>query len=247
VIEGITVRAQINEARCHPMSSSKIESKTFDVFLCHNSEDKSEIRRISDDLTKKGIKPWLDEREIIPGTLWQAALEEQISNIKSVAVFIGRSGIGPWQSMEIKASIDQFVKRNCPVIPVFLSSLQGIPEIPILLQNFHSVDFRKLNPEPLQQLIVGITSEKNQVSRLFDDPQNDNIAALSKQIDLRTYHPLTETPPKEQLSQLLILRDRVKEFWIDGILKQSLHHEVLISLGKELKDKAVETPLHRII
>ena len=53
------------------MSSSDTELKPFDVFLCHNSEDKPEIHRIADDLIKQGIKPWLDEREIRPGELWQ--------------------------------------------------------------------------------------------------------------------------------------------------------------------------------
>ena len=49
------------------MNKSSPKPESFDVFLCHNSEDKPEIRRIADDLIKQGIKPWLDEREIKPG------------------------------------------------------------------------------------------------------------------------------------------------------------------------------------
>jgi hypothetical protein len=51
--------------------SSKAE--TFDVFLCHNSEDKPAVREISQKLVEKNIKPWLDEAEIRPGTSWQTA------------------------------------------------------------------------------------------------------------------------------------------------------------------------------
>jgi hypothetical protein len=39
------------------------DSKTeiFDVFLCHNSEDKPAVREISKLLKGNNIKPWLDE------------------------------------------------------------------------------------------------------------------------------------------------------------------------------------------
>jgi hypothetical protein len=70
----------------------------FDVFLCHNGEDKPAIREIAQKLVKEGIKPWLDEEQIRPGTTWQKALGEQIESIKSAAVFVGKNGVGPWQN-----------------------------------------------------------------------------------------------------------------------------------------------------
>jgi nucleotide-binding universal stress UspA family protein len=80
-------------------NNTNTATDTFYVFLCHNSEDKPEVRRIADELIKRGVKPWLDERDILPGTLWQTALEEQIANIKAAAIFLGESGIGPWQNL----------------------------------------------------------------------------------------------------------------------------------------------------
>jgi hypothetical protein len=47
------------------------KAEIFDVFLCHNSEDKPAVRKIARTLAKKEIKPWLDEKEIRPGTSWQ--------------------------------------------------------------------------------------------------------------------------------------------------------------------------------
>jgi len=37
------------------------KAEIFDVFLCHNSEDKPAVREISQKLAEKHIKPWLDE------------------------------------------------------------------------------------------------------------------------------------------------------------------------------------------
>jgi hypothetical protein len=79
------------------------------------------------------------------------ALEQQIGFIKSAAVFVGDSGIGPWQLPEIQAILNQFVKRACPVIPVVLGigSAKSTPKLPLLLENLHWVDFRVTHLDPL--------------------------------------------------------------------------------------------------
>lgn len=138
----------------------KIESNDFDVFLCHNSEDKDAVKAIGEELKKRGILPWLDEWNLRPGFPWQRALEKQIENVKAAAVFVGASGIGPWQDMEQEAFIREFVKRKCPVIPVILKGCEKSPDLPILLKRFTWVDFRKQTPDPMAQLIWGITGER---------------------------------------------------------------------------------------
>ncbi len=80
--------------------------------------------------------------QIRPGSSWQTALGQQIESIKSAAVFVGESGFGPWQNQEIQALLNQFVKRECPVIPVILPSTKATPELPWTLANLHCVDFR---------------------------------------------------------------------------------------------------------
>ncbi|HEU4593616.1 MAG TPA: toll/interleukin-1 receptor domain-containing protein, partial [Pyrinomonadaceae bacterium] len=138
---------------------AKTAPASFDVFLCHNSSDKPIVKQIGEQLIKHGIQPWLDEWNLIPGRPWQRALEEQINNIKSVAVFVGDSGLGPWTSMELEAFLREFVKRGCPVIPVILPNVKKTPELPVFLNAMHWVDFRLNDPDPLDQLIWGITGE----------------------------------------------------------------------------------------
>ena len=53
---------------------------------------------------------------------------------------------------------------------------------------------------------------------------------------------LDEPPDQDNTTQLNILRKRVSEYWVDGVLKHSLYNEVLISLGKRGIDKAVDAP-----
>lgn len=134
----------------------------FDVFLCHNSADKPAVKAIGKSLKDAGLNPWLDEWELQPGQPWQDQLQAQIEDIGAAAVFVGKDGEGPWQKLEIQAFLQQFVDRKCPVIPVILPDYpkDKAPKLPPFLALFTWVDFRKDDPDPLSQLIWGITGKK---------------------------------------------------------------------------------------
>ncbi len=133
-----------------------VEQK-FDVFLCHNSEDKTAVIEVARQLQAQGIKPWLDEWELRPGLDWQDALDGQIEQIRTAAVFVGNAGLGPWQQQEVKAFLREFVERGCPVIPVLLGNAPQEPELPTFLKGKTWVDFRRQVPEPFGRLVWGIT------------------------------------------------------------------------------------------
>jgi small GTP-binding protein len=138
----------------------KVATGDFDVFLCHNGKDKPEVKKVGEQLKEHGILPWLDEWELRPGLPWQRLLEEQIGQIKSAAVFIGKDGIGPWEQMELEAFLREFVNRGVPVIPVILANAPKEPKLPIFLRSMTWVDFRKKEPDSLKRLIWGITGER---------------------------------------------------------------------------------------
>jgi hypothetical protein len=46
---------------------------------------------------------------------------------------------------------------------------------------------------------------------------------------------------------LAILRDKVKSFWIEGVLEKSVHKEVILELGKNIDLEAVEHPWERVL
>ncbi len=143
----------------------KIETGQYDVFLCHNSKDKDSVKLVGEQLKERGILPWLDVWDIRPGTRWQDALERQIKSIKSAAVFIGPKGSGPWQDVETQRILQYFVKDKRPIIPVILEGRQGRPQMPGFLSLWHVVDMRQEDPNPLDQLIWGITGERQSFAR----------------------------------------------------------------------------------
>ncbi len=132
----------------------------FDVFLCHNARDKDLVKSIGKQLMAEGILPWLDEWEIRPGVRWQEKLEDQLSNIKAAAVFLSGSEIRRWQRLESEGIIAQFIDRGLPVIPVILPVAVENIEIPNFLAGFQAVDFRKSQPNPVEQLAWGILGDR---------------------------------------------------------------------------------------
>jgi hypothetical protein len=234
-------------------------AQDFDVFLCHNSEDKPAVQEVAEKLSQENIRSWLDDADIKPGMFWHDRIGQQIETVKSAAVFIGQHGVGPWQRREIIALLDEFDRRECLVIPVIMASAPADISLPWSFKGVHFVDFRKKSSQPLKRLIWGITGLKPaELSNIPDSEKPatmqdaaechllpNNVGAPTPQptvSDTRHYPDLAHPPEDEQATQLQVLRRRVKEYWVDGVLKHSLHNEVLISLGKRPMDEAVDAP-----
>ena len=174
----------------------------FDVFLCHNSQDKPAVKKIAEELLARGLNPWFDEWELRPGLPWQRTLEGQISTIRSAAVFVGDKGIGPWQELELEAFLRQFVNKRLPVIPVILEDANQAPDLPAFLTGMHWVDFRKPNPCPWNQLRWGITGKNpdrpDPTMKVADDEETPKAVA-DQADDENEDESVTETDIRDEV------------------------------------------------
>ena len=139
----------------------KIETQDFDVFLAHNSQDKSQIEIIAQLLRHRGLNPWLDKEQIPPGRWFQDVIREAIPHVKSAAILISPKGLGKWQHLELRAFISQCVEAKIPVIPVLLPGVKKVPENLNFLKELNAVIFTKNDdPQALDHLQWGITGKK---------------------------------------------------------------------------------------
>ena len=107
-------------------------------------------------LKSSGLLPWFDRDELRPGESWVARLQTDIAQVGSCAVIVGKSGIGPWQQQEVAGALKLFVRRQLPVVPVLLPGCGNAPELPLFLQTIGWVDFRRLDPDPVEQLVRAV-------------------------------------------------------------------------------------------
>lgn len=137
------------------------EPLLYDVFLCHNSQDKALVRELATTLKGLGLRVFFDEWDLVPGRPWQEALEEAIEQVKSAAILYGPSGIGPWANQEMRAFLQEFVRRQVPVIPVLLPGAGTAPKLPLFLSAFTWVDLRSgVSQEGIERLGWGITGKR---------------------------------------------------------------------------------------
>ena len=133
----------------------------FDAFLSYNSKDKAQVEKIAEWLKNQGICVWFDKWQLQPGIPWQEKLEHGILNSNFLVVFIGQSGIGPWEEPEMRVAIDESVRRKCSVIPVFLPGCPSSYELPLFLKGRTWIDFRNEldNKDEKIRLLWGIIGE----------------------------------------------------------------------------------------
>jgi len=136
------------------------EQFDFDVFLAHNSADKPQVKAIANKLEERGLKTWLDERQILAGQLFQSEIQDAISRSKSAAIFIGSTGLGRWQEIEFQVLFNQFVERKCTIVPVLLPGVDKIPENLPFLQIINWVRFGNIDDSSaLDKLEQGINGQ----------------------------------------------------------------------------------------
>lgn len=142
---------------------SRKKSNDYDVFFCYNDdeEDKREIGEICDELEKCGIVTWFGERDMPPGKLKLSEISDQMQQIKAAVICFGNKNDNPrWKDLQMDTFLKQFIERNCTIILVLLK--HAPPEKPELPPFFNTkwVDFRAWKPNPIDQLIWGITGKR---------------------------------------------------------------------------------------
>lgn len=139
----------------------KHEAGDYDVFLSHNVKDKPQVLKIAKELEARGILPWLDVHAIQPGSRWQREMANGIERSRAAAVLIGPHGPGTWHEAEMELINDWSARnRNRRVIPVILDGTEGDPVLPGFLRVWATVDMRMPDPDPIEQLVWGITGEQ---------------------------------------------------------------------------------------
>lgn len=133
----------------------------YDIFLSHHSSDKAQIEELACWLRDQGFKVWFDKWSLIPGRPWQEGIEEGLSQSRTIAVFIGVSGLGQWEVPEMRAALDQTARQKKSVIPIFLPDCPEDAELPLFLRAYTWIDFRPGldNPDARQRLRWAITGE----------------------------------------------------------------------------------------
>jgi hypothetical protein len=84
-------------------------TRQLKVFICHSSEDKPEVRDLYRKLKQyRGIQPWLDEIDLLPGHEWDLEIKRAVKNADVILVCLSRGSVTKkgYVQKEIKYALD---------------------------------------------------------------------------------------------------------------------------------------------
>ncbi|MFP5285777.1 MAG: TIR domain-containing protein, partial [Thermoanaerobaculia bacterium] len=118
----------------------------YDAFLSYHQEDRETVASIARRLKEGGLVPFLDQWEIVPGAAWQERMEEALFESRACLLFVGSSGLGPWEQGELRAILERRLQEpDFRVVPVLLPGAppEAARQLPPLLASLAWVDFRE--------------------------------------------------------------------------------------------------------
>lgn len=108
-------QAMINESQpSHPLR----------VFLCHSSDDKSNVQDLYKRLCDDGFMPWLDVEDLLPGQDWEQAIARAVRGSDVVAVCLSQNSVNKrgYVQKEIRFALD--VADEQPEDTIFIIPLK---------------------------------------------------------------------------------------------------------------------------
>lgn len=117
------------------------EKRPLKVFLCHASVDKPKVRELYRYLKRRGIQPWLDAENLIPGQAWQVEIPKALNTSDVIIICLTKNSIDKegYVQKEIKFALDRALEMPEGRIFLIPARLEEC-DLPYSLNNYQWVD-----------------------------------------------------------------------------------------------------------
>jgi hypothetical protein len=114
------------------------------VFLCHASQDKTNVREIHRRLREDGMQPWLDEEDLVPGQDWQLEIPKAVRSADVVLVCLSKFSVSKegYLQKEIRLALDAADEKPDGMIFLIPVKLEEC-ELPDRLRKWQWLDYFK--------------------------------------------------------------------------------------------------------
>jgi len=158
-----------------------------DVFVSYNGADRPTVERLCNALVKRGISPFFDTWDLIPGRDWQGGLLSALDRYNSAAICLGPNGPVRWQRQEQQIALDRHAREGdrFPVIPILLPDFD-LSSTPLGFLKLHTwVDLGQETPANFDALAAAIRGEKLGQS---ERPRADAVTASALFLRARGFY-----------------------------------------------------------
>lgn len=160
------------------------------VFLCHASQDKPEVWKLHRYLKTRGVKPWLDVEDLLPGEDWEVEIPKALFSSDIILVCLSKNSVNKegYVQKEIVFALDKALEKpegTIFIVPVKLEDC----ELPKRLSRYQAVDLFRTDGR--KRLLMGLNKR---IANLGEDVLPITIEETKQ----RTPRPIKPKIEKEE-------------------------------------------------
>jgi hypothetical protein len=149
--------------------TSSIDESGESLFLSHSSTDKGVVREIAAGLRARGLSPWLDELELVPGDSLILKLSESVRTADYLAVCLSKASVeSDWVQKEVSIAIEQERRGGGSKVLVLLLEPITVPSV--------------LSERPLIDFTRGALEEGLEELGRFMQPDGNKLLELLRKV-----------------------------------------------------------------
>ena len=143
---------------------------SIQLFLAHASEDKAAVLELYERLKAQGYRPWMDQKDLIPGQNWRDEIPKAIRNSQLFIAcvsprFVSKQG---YVHKELRLALDTYAEKppgSIYLIPLKLEDCEvpdiGLEPLGVRLRDLHWVDYWE--PDGFENLVRAIDYQIEQL------------------------------------------------------------------------------------
>jgi TIR domain len=162
------------------------------VFLCHASADKPKVRELYRYLRRRGIQPWLDAENLIPGQNWEIEIPKAIQTSDAIIICLTKNSIDKegYVQKEIRFALDKALEMPEGRIFLIPARLEEC-DLPYSLKQYQWVNFYEEGG--YSKLMKALKERALQLERATVELTIEQLSPVdSSQPDLTESNPIKE-------------------------------------------------------
>ena len=155
----------------------------YDVFISHNSKDKSDIIDLVKKLKSRDLRVWFDKDLMAGGDSTFDKLTEAVEFSRTYAILVGKNGLGQYQKQEMAACLRKSMEENKKTMAVLLPGYPKDYKLNPFLENYTRIDLQSgFDTDEFERFINSILKGKPK-RQIRDNLNRDNnkIAGVNKE------------------------------------------------------------------
>ena len=156
------------------------KKKKLRAFLCHASGDLSQVQELYLYLRRRGIKPWLDVKDLLPGQDWKVEIPKAITSSDAIIVCLSKISVDKegYVQKEITFALDKALEMPGGRIFLIPARFEEC-EVPESLHRYHWVDL--FEAEGHTKLMNALKLRASQLQRIDVEVPSQPTSEKSKQ------------------------------------------------------------------